>query len=107
MNYYKRGDQVFAFSDDQMECVLDDMELMTPEEVESHLNPPSPNLTKHDIEMARLMAYADPVFGSDRYFSEATRLQAIGAQQSEIEAATAAGVARATEIAAMNPWPNE
>lgn len=57
------------------------------------------------VEAARLQAYADPITGSDRYFSEAARLLAMGGTEEQIEAAQAAGAARSEEIQAMNPWP--
>ena len=78
---------------------------MTEAEVQAHLNPPSPAPTRDQIEAERLLAYADPVTGSDRHFAEAIRLQAMGADQSEIEAAKAAGAARYAEIQAEYPWP--
>lgn len=63
--------------------------------------------TKHEVEEIRLRAYADPVIGSDRFFAEASRLQAIGAPTEEIEAAKAAGAQRYQEIQMENPWPAE
>lgn len=66
--------------------------------------PPEPP-TREQIEAQRLRAYADPLTGSDRYFAEAARLQAMGAAQEEIEAASAAGAARYAEIQAEYPWP--
>ena len=66
--------------------------------------PPEP-LTREQIEALRLRAYADPITGSDRYFAEAARLQAMGAAQEEIDAANAAGAARYAEIQGEYPWP--
>lgn len=66
--------------------------------------PPAP-LTTTEIEQLRLRAYADPITGSDRYFAEAARLQAMGGTDDEIEAARAAGSARYAEIQAAYPWP--
>lgn len=66
--------------------------------------PPEPP-TREQIEALRLQAYADPITGSDRYFAEASRLQAMGAAQEEIDAANAAGVKRYAEIQGEHPWP--
>lgn len=68
--------------------------------------PPAP-LTREQIEALRLLAYADPLTGSDRYFAEATRLQVMGADQAEIDAAKTAGTARYAEIQAEYPWPDD
>ena len=62
--------------------------------------------SRHNIERLRLIAYADPITGSDRYFAEAARLMAIGGASADIDAATEAGITRAAEIAAMYPWPD-
>lgn len=69
-------------------------------------DPPAPApLTRDQIESLRLKAYADPITGSDRYFAEASRLQAVGAAQEEIDAANAAGANRYAEIQNAYPWP--
>lgn len=69
-------------------------------------DPPAPApLTRDQIESLRLKAYADPLTGSDRYFVEASRLQAVGAAQEEIDAANAAGAKRYAEIQGEYPWP--
>lgn len=67
--------------------------------------PVEPKKSRDEIELMRLTAYADPVTGSDRYFSEASRLTAMGGSSADISAAMALGVSRAAEIAAMYPWP--
>lgn len=66
--------------------------------------PPEPP-TREQIEALRLRAYADPLTGSDRHFAEVARLQAMGADQAEIDAAKAAGEARYVEIQVQYPWP--
>ncbi|MFQ2097026.1 hypothetical protein [Aeromonas sp. 6P] len=63
------------------------------------------NQTIDLVESQRLIAYSDPITGSDRYFSEASRLTAMTAPAEDIAAAIAAGITRASEIAAMYPWP--
>lgn len=40
MNYYKKGKEVFAFDDDQLDLVTAEFVAMTEEEIEPHLNPP-------------------------------------------------------------------
>jgi hypothetical protein len=63
------------------------------------------SLTRAEIEALRLRAYADPITGSDRYFAEAARVQAMGGTVDEIEAARASGATRSEEIQALYPWP--
>lgn len=58
--------------------------------------------TREQIEALRLRAYADPLTGSDRYFSEAQRMQAMGEQGwKEVRAA---GVSRFDAIQTLYPW---
>lgn len=96
---------VYAFDDDQLWLVNDDMTSMSQDELDQHLNTAA-TMSRNDIEKLRLIAYADPIAGSDRYFSEAARLAAIGGSEDAIKAATAAGISRAAEIATMYPWPH-
>jgi hypothetical protein len=62
-------------------------------------------LTMEQVEESRIRAYADPTTGSDRYFAEVSRLQAMGGSTEEIEVARAAGIARYAEIQGLYPWP--
>lgn len=66
---------------------------------------PVPVKTRAEIEALRLLAYADPITGSDRYFAEAARVQAMGGTAGEIELARTAGATRSAEIQAQYPWP--
>lgn len=66
------------------------------------LPPPKP-LSREEIEALRLRAYADPVAGSDRFFAEAARMQAVG--ENGWEAVRTQGVTRFAEIQAEYPWP--
>lgn len=59
--------------------------------------------TMKEVECARLRAYADPLTGSDRYFAEAMRMQAMG--EEGWEAVCNAGVIRYQEIQEQFPWP--
>ena len=61
-------------------------------------------LTREQVETQRSRAYADPVTGSDRYFSEAIREELMG-NLDECEAARALGVKRYLDIKAEHPWP--
>ncbi|MGF6091112.1 hypothetical protein [Pseudomonas sp. 18173] len=61
-----------------------------------------PQYTPEQIETLRLRAYANPLTGSDRYFAEAIRMEAMG--ESGWEEAQAAGVRRFNEIQKEFPW---
>lgn len=61
--------------------------------------------SRHDVEANRLRAYADPLTGSDRYFAEVSRMQAVG--EDDWEEVLAIGVARYQQIQSDNPWPDE
>ncbi|MFM5422861.1 hypothetical protein ACET8S_08350 [Aeromonas veronii] len=63
---------------------------------------PLPELTNHQIEMLRLHAYADPVTGSDRFFVEALRMEAMG--EVGWEALREKAIARCQEIKLQYPW---
>lgn len=64
---------------------------------------PTPK-TIEQVEAERLAAYANPLTGSDRHFTEAARLEAAG-DTVGAEAARAAGLVRYEEIRAEHPWP--
>lgn len=69
------------------------------------MRPPlPPERTRAEIEALRLVAYADPHSGSDRFFAEAQREQLLGNAEAA-EVAKAKGVQRFAEIRAMYPWP--
>lgn len=55
------------------------------------------------VEALRLHAYSDPLTGSDRFFAEAQRMQAMG--ESDWESVRAAGITRFEEIQRQYPWP--
>lgn len=107
--YYRNPEtgEVYAYEADgsQDEYIKPSLSRMADAEVQAHLNPPIPSLTREQIEALRLRAYADPLTGSDRYFAEASRLQAMGAAQEKIDAASAAGANRYAEIQNAYPWP--
>ncbi|WLH08655.1 hypothetical protein [Pseudomonas lurida] len=58
--------------------------------------------TREQMEALRLRAYADPLTGSDRYFSEAQRMQVMG--EEGWEEVRAAGVVRFEAIQRLYPW---
>lgn len=60
---------------------------------------------RSEVERLRLLAYADPITGSDRYFAEASRMDATG--ESGSGAYREAGVKRYSEIQSQFPWPAE
>lgn len=61
--------------------------------------------TRDEIESLRLSSYADPIAGSDRLFSESTRMQIMG--ESGFEDVRARAISRFEEIQAQYPWPAE
>lgn len=66
-----------------------------------HPQPTPP--TRSEIEVLRLLAYADPINGSDRYFSEAAEMEAAG--ESGADEIRSMGLSRRAEIQAEYPWP--
>lgn len=67
--------------------------------------PPAP-ITREQVQLNRLRAYANAETGSDRFMIEALAMRAHGDVESA-EIAEVACLARRTEIAAENPWPVE
>lgn len=69
-------------------------------------SPPTPDTetqpSRNEIEILRLHAFADPVNGSDRFFSEAQRMQIM--KESGWEEVMNQGVARYREIQLQYPW---
>lgn len=61
-----------------------------------------PEYTSEQVEAMRLRAYADPLTGSDRYFAEAQRMEAMG--EPGWQDIRAAGVRRFNEIQKEFPW---
>lgn len=72
-----------------------------PSWVDSTENPP----TKPETEARRLKAYANPVTGSDRLFSEAARMQIMG--EDGADEIKSKAIARYKEIQAQYPWPTK
>lgn len=67
---------------------------------------PHAEWAREEVDRRRVIAYADPSTGSDRFFAEANRLEAQG-MPAEAAAARTAGVARYEEIKAKHPWPSQ
>jgi len=67
--------------------------------------PSLPPLTREGVEALRLRAYADPLAGSDRYFSEVQRMRAMDIEGWEV--VLDLGVARYEAIQNQYPWPTE
>ncbi len=64
-------------------------------------SPPS----RDEIESIRLRAYADPLIGSDRLFSESARMQIMG--EPGYDDVKSRAISRFEEIQAQYPWPTE
>lgn len=62
-------------------------------------------LTKESVEANRLLAYAHPITGTDRLFSEVLRMQVMG--EPEWEAIRDKAIERFHEIQGQLPWPEE
>lgn len=61
-------------------------------------------VTREQVEQMRLAACADPVNGSDRFFTEALRREAAG-DVAGAESAKISGQQRYEQIKAQYPWP--
>lgn len=70
---------------------------------EGHLTE-KPPLSRGEIETLRVTAYADPLTGSDRMFSEAARMQLM--EEEGFAAVRSKAVSRFAEIQALYPWPS-
>lgn len=66
---------------------------------------PPATFTKSEIEEFRLKSYANSLTGSDRLFSESTRMQIMN--ESGFEEVRARAIARFEEIQAKYPWPDK
>lgn len=60
--------------------------------------------SREDVSARRLLAYANAITGSDRYFAEAQRMQVMG--ESGWEDVRAEGVKRFEAIQNELPWPD-
>lgn len=60
--------------------------------------------SREQVEADRLRAYADPLTGSDRFFSESMRESLLGNEGAAAEA-KAKGLERYVEIQVSLPWP--
>lgn len=67
--------------------------------------PPPAKATAADIESGRLKAYSDPITGSDRLFSEASRMKIMN--EAGYEAVLEKAMSRYAEIQSQYPWPNK
>lgn len=67
--------------------------------------PVEKKLTHEDVDRLRIIAYANPLTGSDRLFSESTRMQIMN--ESGFEEVRARAIARFEEIQAQYPWPSK
>lgn len=106
MRYFKLNGTVYAYDKAQIKLGLHiGKSELTAEELSSHLRRSPSAATKVDIESSRLRAYADPLTGSDRLFSESLRMQIMG--ESGHEEVRARAIARFGEIQTQYPWPSK
>lgn len=106
MRYFRFEGVVYAYDEGQIKEGLSEGKTeLTKSEVESHLNRKSVSLTSQEIDAIRLRSYADPITGSDRLFSETTRMQIMG--ESGYEAVREKAISRFKEIQAQYPWPSK
>lgn len=104
MLYFKSNGNVFCFESDVCSSLYERMTPMTDQEISAHLV----SSTQHcraDVEASRLMAYSDQITGSDRFFAEASRLLAMGADTKEVEIVLGMGKDRFNAIQKELPWP--
>lgn len=105
--FYKDSDgQVFEYESEDHRKKYGKPELvrMTEAEIKAHLAPPS--LTGADIDRARLIAYADPITGSDRFKLEADA-ERLSGNEDAAKIAEANLLARREQIKQENPWPED
>lgn len=105
MLYFKNPTgEVFAYESKEDRALFGPESLiaMTDSEAIAHLNATSPPPSRERIEAIRLRAYANPLTGSDRLFSESMRMQIMGEEGHEDVRARA--IARFEEIQAQYPW---
>lgn len=108
MLYFKSlSGEIFAYESKKDRDLFGDKSLvpMTSVEVSLHLDPPPIKPSRDDVDSFRLRAYADPLTGSDRLFSESTRMQIMG--ENGHEEVRDRAVARFEEIQAQYPWPTK
>lgn len=107
-NFYRdrKGGAVFEYDDQQVDdgLVREGLVAMRDHEVSAHLAPQP--VTKEQVERMRLIAYADPVTGSDRFKAEADAERLAGNEEAALEAERNL-LARREQIKAENPWPVE
>lgn len=106
MIYFKNSTgEVFAYEskEDREEFGSPNLIQMTSKEVSDLINPGPDKPSLEYIESCRLRAYAEPLTGSDRLFSESTRMQIMN--ESGFEEVRARAIARFEEIQAQYPWP--
>ena len=109
MKFFKNPDtgEVHAFEwPNEKDWVKPALVEMTDDEVCAHTNPPVVPPDDAEIERRRLIAYADPITGSDRHFARASVKFSEG-NTDEAALSEAAGRARRAEIQKQHPWNEE
>lgn len=102
-------DQLIELSDEDYEYLFEGITRGMRAVLDANENPvliqplePLP-LSKEDVEANRMRAYAHPVTGTDRLFSEVIRMQTMG--EPDWEAVRDHAIERFNEIKALFPWP--
>lgn len=108
MLYFKNSTgEIFAYEskEDREEFGSPHLIQMTSKEVSELISPGVSKPSREYIESCRLRAYAEPLTGSDRLFSESTRMQIMN--ESGFEEVRVRAIARFEEIQAQYPWPDK
>lgn len=100
--------EVFEYSAGDVErgSVRQGLERMSEKEIYEHLKPSSVAMSRHQVEQSRLLAYADPFNGCDRFQSEANAERLSGNEEAAIIAEKRL-LDRREEIKLENPWPGD
>ena len=97
--------EVFSFDERQIaEGMAEGKHEMSANEVDAHKSPKP--LDRNYVEAARLLAYAHPVTGCDRYKAEADAEHLAG-NENAAKAAEDKLLSRREQIKKENPWPKE
>ena len=102
-------EQLIELSDEDYEYLFEGITRGMRAELDANENPvlipalEPPPLSKEEVEANRVRAYAHPVTGTDRLFSEVLRMQTMG--EADWEAVRDKAIGRFNEIQALLPWP--
>ncbi|MHA6160959.1 hypothetical protein [Pseudomonas sichuanensis] len=102
---HSKSGEVYCYDCEQHRELFgsDELVLMDANEVRAHLDPPKRAPSRADVERARLVAYADPINGSDRFKIEADAERLSGNDEAA-QYAEQKWLRRRAEISAKYPW---